>query len=303
MLTLDLEAIKGYITEENYKVLEEIVGDAAKKDAFLKTIGTAQHMTESNFLMIRSSAYVYSKWYSDAKSAGTLPSKLDDLNTTDIESIYNNYYLTAPYQLVLLTETAENIENGAVTFDISEILSVIGVENIESLNTNNMLVYMFGQNAYDNYSPTTSEELKGLSECFNAGLDMHKINTYIQATYPDYNNAETPIRWLTEIEPQFTNEKTCDKINKWAAKNMEVYVSNYNVTTFMPLTFDNISSDDALVSSTFYGQYMGRLTANEVELLKTNNVVHPLTTDGTPVTFFQFTNSMIKILLATEVIK
>ena len=39
LLTLDLDTIKGYITEENYKVLEEIAGDATKKDAFLKTIG------------------------------------------------------------------------------------------------------------------------------------------------------------------------------------------------------------------------------------------------------------------------
>ena len=303
LLTLDLETLKGYVIEDNYKVLEEIASDTTKKDIFLKTIGTSTHMTESNFLMVRSSAYVYTKWYSDMKAAGTLPAKLDDLSATDIDNIYNNYYLTAPYQLVLLTETGENIENGTVTFDISESLRVLGITDINAMNTTNMLIYMFGQSACENYSNTTSESLKGLNEYFNNGFDMNQINAYIQTAYPDYNNAETPIKWLTEVEPQFTDKKTCDKINKWASQNMEMYVSNYEIAAFMPLSFDNMMSNDAVVTSTLYGQYMARLTTNEIELLKTNNVVHPLTTNGAPVTFFQFTNSMIKILLATEVIK
>ena len=89
LLTLDLETLKEYVVEENYKVLEEIANDTTKKDIFLKTIGTSTHMTESNFLMVRSSAYVYTKWYSDMKAAGTLPAKLDDLSATDIDTIYN----------------------------------------------------------------------------------------------------------------------------------------------------------------------------------------------------------------------
>ena len=303
LLSLDLEPLKDYVTEDNYTTLEAIANDAAKKDVFMKTFGTSQHLTESNFIMTRSTSYVFAKWYSDMAAAGTLPAKLDDLTAADIENIYNNYYLTAPYQFVLLNVAENNINEGSVTVNISEALPSLGIYDISNLNTDNMLVYMFGQINCERYANSTSEQLKDLSACFNEGFDMNKIYDYIMAKYPDYNNAKNPINWLTEVEPQFADENNRKKINKWAAENMEVYVSNSEVVALVPLNFDKMVSTDAVFTDTFYVQYMDRLTTNEIELLTSHKVVHPLTTDGDNITFFEFTNHLMKIMVASNVIK
>ncbi|MBQ8627205.1 MAG: hypothetical protein IJ419_13750 [Agathobacter sp.] len=303
LLSLDLESLKEYVTEDNYTVLETIANDAAKKDVFMKTFGTSQHLTESNFIMTRSTSHVFAKWYSDMAAAGTLPAKLDDLTTADIENIYNNYYLTAPYQFILLNVAENSISEGSVTVNISEALPSLGIYDISNLDTDNMLVYMFGQTNCERYTNSTSEQLKDLSACFNEGFDMNKIYDYIMAKYPDYNNAENPINWLTEVEPQFTDESNRKKINKWAAENMEVYVSNSEIVALVPLNFDKMVSTDAVFTDTFYGQYMGRLTTNEIELLTSHKVVHPLTTDGDNVTFFEFINHLMKIMVASDVVK
>lgn len=303
LLTLDLDTLKEYITEDNYKILEEIASDSTKKDIYLKTIGTAQLLEDSNFLLVRSGSYVFTKWYSDMKAAGTLPVKLDDLSATDIENIYTNYYLTAPYQLILLTETEENIADGTATFDMTEAFYGIGIFDIAALNTDNMLIYMFGQNAYENYSTNTIESLVDLSKYFESGFDMNKVYEYIQTKYPKYNSEDEPINWLVEIAPQFEDEKTRNNINKWAEKKLSVYAGNCEITVFMPLTFDNIMSDDEVVTTTFYGQYMARLTSADMEALKSYEVVHPLVMDGSDISFFESINTMIKVLLATEVIK
>ena len=303
LLSLDLDSLKEYVTEDNYTALEAIANDAAKKDVFMKTFGASQHLTESNFIMTRSTSHVFAKWYSDMAAAGTLPAKLDDLTAADIENIYNNYYLTAPYQFILLNVTENNISEGSVTVNISEALPSLGIYDISNLNTDNMLVYMFGQINCERYTNSTSEQLKDLSACFNEGFDMNKIYDYIMAKYPDYNNAETPINWLAEVESQFADEGNRKKINKWSAENMEVYVSNSEVVALVPLNFDKMVSTDAVFTDTFYGQYMGRLTTNEISLLASHKVVHPLTTDGDNVTFFEFTNHLMKIMVASDVVK
>lgn len=121
-VALDTETLTDYALDSDVlEILDAIRNDAQALDFWNKITGSTKYFADSDLLLIKSTEYIYSRWYTEHWENNTeLPNSTEDLSYDETMAIYDKYFAEAPYTCGQLKDLME-IQDGYIKCDLGDI--------------------------------------------------------------------------------------------------------------------------------------------------------------------------------------
>ena len=227
VIDLDFEILKQYATESSLSQLKEIEENADFKKMYENTYGKMIYLPDSESMLMKSTRYTYSKWFTNFYLTNTiLPDNINSLTKEDVDNVYNSIYVNAPYEVVEFetTSIAIKIVDGYIKYDLEAMFY-----DIDAFRFHNMTPSAY-QNAYAKYIFGDEFNVKPnfniLGEHREILEAVYDFNPERILAYLEIHCGEYPSSTEKNVLEYYRNKDNHSKMREWFVENCEVMVSN-----------------------------------------------------------------------------
>lgn len=248
--SFDFETLEKYTAADNdtVAVLKKISEDPVYKDLWDKTVGKMIFLPSYSVILAKSNTWLFSTWYMEkAEENAEIPDSASMLTLEEVNEFYDKYYDECPYIAGNINGYTLNPfndeETGKLLFDIRDILSPVGFENITELNyleaysDLNYGTYLFGeQDSLDiGYDYIAQEDnLPQYKEFLSFDLDKI-VETVENDENIDKNNSGVI---YDSFKKYYVNEENRAIVKKWLEENCTALRDLSTVYYFYPADYD-----------------------------------------------------------------
>lgn len=247
---LDAEALKPYVTEENYNMCAEgfakVKADQTASELWANTIGKLVYYPEAKVIVGVDIEAVLAMWYTDmAKNNAEMPVEdTDDLSVEQLMNIYNEYFVNAPYSFNRIMEPKVNIqEDGRIAVSVDTVIDNFYDESLKVIL--NPITRSHRDLPFDYYRVIMEREeslalgydyIKDEFENFEAlyAMDLDAFVTVTQGIEDKYKDGSF---WKT-FEKYYLDETNRAIMEKYLTESCLVYRDLGNLVVFIPASFN-----------------------------------------------------------------
>lgn len=257
---LDLETLKNYVSEEEFKIYENIKNNKAVYNLWVRTIGNISFLPESNLFVGRFPSITYYIWYNDNFEKGNTIKPSYKYTQKELKEIYDAYYEKTPITIAGCNTEDYLIENGQIHFTLTDIFYSIGVSSLIYFNEDN--------NEFNN----CCELLLSWESTESELSDYNKIKEDNFVLYDALlnKNIDEAIKTIDENDTFFNEDYIKEEYIKYLKddKNKQIIQDYIIQKTNNYRGFNNILITHKIDTSKHFGIYTDLLSNKEKDTLK-----------------------------------